>query len=255
VATCCRTVVQLNSLRELERLLAPHGLLPLVPVRRRPFSLVFRARQGSTGRELFVKCLTSRSHGVRRNFDREIEILQVLNGKPGVANLVVSSMSEEVAFHACEHVLGRSLLAIAQAQEGRDLGVLLGHARSLARWIAALHRVGVAHRDLSPEHVLVRSDGTIVVVDFGMAKRTGNLSPEERLYYDGYDLQALGMILWEMICGHSIFPYRDQSLRQVLRREAELVREAELPAGVRRWLLDCLATRSEFTPNQRFFLR
>ena len=73
--------------------------------------------------------------------------------------------------------------------------------------------------------------------------------------YEGYDLQALGMILWEMICGHPVFPYRDPALFVVLRREAALVREATLPAAVRRWLLDCLAVPSEFTPDQRFFLR
>ena len=44
-------------------------------------------------------------------------------------------------------------------------------------------------------------------------------------------------------------------LREVLRREAVLMRDADLPAAVRRWLLDCLATPSEFTPDQRFFLR
>jgi len=80
-------------------------------------------------------------------------------------------------------------------------------------------------------------------------------SAEDRMRFEGYDLQALGMILWEMICGHPVFPYRDPALFVVLRREATLVREASLPAAVRRWLLDCLATPSEFTPDQRFFLR
>jgi serine/threonine protein kinase len=133
--------------------------------------------------------------------------------------------------------------------------MVLGRAKALADWIAALHRVGVAHRDLSPDHVFIEPDGRLVVIDFGMAKRTGDLPAEERLHYEGYDLQALGMILWEMICGHSIFPYRNLALRDVLRREAALVRDAGLPAAVRRWLLDCLATPSEITPDQRFFLR
>jgi serine/threonine protein kinase len=243
------------SLGTLERRLAPHGLRPQGPVRRRPFSLIFPARQDGTGRELFVKLLTSRSVGVRRNFGREIEILQALAGQPGIPALVAAGTDDDPAFHACDHVRGRSLLEIAHSPEGRDLAAVLGWAKALADWITALHQLGIAHRDLSPDHVFIEPDGRLVVIDFGMAKRTSELPAEERLHYEGYDLQALGMILWEMICGHSIFPYRNRALGEVLRREAELVRDAGLPATLRRWLLDCLATPSEFTPDQRFFLR
>lgn len=243
------------SLGTLERRLAPHGLRPQRPVRRRPFSLVFPARQDGTGRELFVKLLTSRSVRVRRNFGREIQILRTLAGQPGVPALVAAGTDDNQVFHACDHVRGRSLLEIARSPEGRDLAVVLGQAKALADWIAALHRVGVAHRDLSPDHVFVEPDGKLVVIDFGMARRTADLPAEERLRYEGYDVQALGMILWEMICGHSIFPYRNVALGEVLRREAALVRNAGLPAAVRRWLLDCLATPSEFSSAQRFFLR
>jgi len=94
----------------LERRLAPHGLRPQAPVRRRPFSLVFPARQDGTGRELFVKLLTARSAGVRHNFGREIEILQALAGQPGVPALVAASIDDGQAFHACDRIHGRSLL-------------------------------------------------------------------------------------------------------------------------------------------------
>lgn len=228
---------------------------PSVPLRQRPFSLVFPARQDGTEREVFVKVLTARSAGVRRNFGREIEILRALAGQPGIPGLVVASTDDGLAFHACDRVRGRGLLEIARSPDGRDLAVVLGLAKALARWIARLHRLDIAHRDLSPDHVLVEPGGRLVVIDFGMAKRTDDLTCEERSHYEGYDLQTLGMILWEMICGHSIFPYRDPALGEALRREAALVRVAGLPAAVRRWLLDCFATPSEFTPDQRFFLR
>jgi serine/threonine protein kinase len=243
------------SFGTLARRLAPHGLRPQGPIRRRSVSLVFPARQDGTGRELFVKLLTSRSADVRRDFGREIEILRTLAGQPGIPALVAAGADDGQAFHACEHLRGKSLLEIARAPEGRDLAALIGWAKALADWIAALHRRGIAHRDLSPDHVFVEPDGGLVVIDFGMARRTGDLPAEERLLYEGYDLQALGMILWEMICGHSIFPYRSLALQDVLRREAALVRDAGLPAAVRRWLLDCLAIPSELTPDQRFFLR
>jgi len=237
---------------QLERRLEPYGLLPMMPVRRRTFSLVFPARQLATGRELFVKLLLSDKPGLRRSFSREIEILTVLAGQPGVAPLVAAS-TEDLVFHACDRVCGRSLGEIAQASEGRDLALLLKHGRALAEWIADLHRLGIAHRDLSPDHVFVEADNGLVVVDFGMAKRTSDLPAAERRRCEGYDLQALGMILWEMIRRSTIFAYRDRALPAALQREAALVEGAGLPPEVRRLLLGCFAAASEFTPDGKGF--
>ena len=88
--------------------------------------------------------------------------------------------------------------------------------------------------------------GGLVVVDYGLAKRTSALPAEERHHCEGYDVQALGMILREMICQSAILPYRGRILAAVLQREAGLVREAELPPGVRRLLMGCFAAQSEF---------
>lgn len=242
----------MNAYSQLNRRLEPYGLLPLDPVRRRPFSLVFPARQPGNTRELFVKVLLSDKAGVRRNFNREIEVLRTLAGQPGVPPLVVAS-TKDLVFHACDRVRGRDVIDVAQSADGRTLGALLKLGGALARWIAALHRLGVAHRDLSPDHVLVEPDGELAIVDFGMAKFTAELSPEERRACEGTDVQALGMILWEMICHRAIFPYRQRTLAAVLEREAALVEGSELPAGIRRLLLGCFNASSEFAPDRGGF--
>lgn len=228
--------------------MAPHGLLPLAPVQRRPFSLVFPARQTDTGLELFVKLLTARAAGVRRSFGQEIEILRALHGVAGISALRVVSLEAGLAFHACDRAAGKSLREVARAPAG-DPAILRAYARTLARWIVALHQHGVAHRNLSPDNVFVAGDGGLVVVDFGLARQTRALPPDERRRCEGYDVQALGMILWEMICQSAIFPYRGRGLGGVLEREAALMREAEQPAEVRRLLMGCFAAASEFTPD------
>jgi serine/threonine protein kinase len=243
-----RAPVRLTSLSGLGRLLAPHGLTPLAPVQRRPFSLVFPATEAATGDELFVKLLTSRSEGVRRNFGCEIDILRTLAGHPGIKKLRAASDDDSLLFHACEPVRGQTLRQLAGAPHA-DLGVLLGHTRELARWVAGLHGQGIAHGDLSPDHVFVEQRGGLVVVDFGMARQTRELPADQRRQCEGCDVQALGMILWEMICESPIFPYRGRTLGAVLEREAGLVREAELPIAVRRLLMGCFAASSEFTPE------
>lgn len=242
-----RAAVRLTSLSGLERLLLPHGLLPQAPVQRRPVSLVFPARQTASGHELFVKLLTSRSEDARRNFGNEIGILRTLAGRPGVQRMRASS-DDVLLFHACERVRGQTFYELARTQ-GTELGLLLGHGRELARWIAGLHGHGIAHRDLSPDHVFVERRGGLVVVGFGMARRTGGLPADERRRCEGCDVQALGMVLWEMICQSAIFPYRGRGLAEVVRREASLVREAELPPRVRRLLMGCFASPSECTPD------
>jgi serine/threonine protein kinase len=218
---------------QLERRLEPYGLLPMMPVRRRTFSLVFPARQLATGRELFVKLLLSDKPGLRRSFSREIEILTVLAGQPGVAPLVAAS-TEDLVFHACDRVCGRSLGEIAQASEGRDLALLLKHGRALAEWIADLHRLGIAHRDLSPDHVFVEADNGWWSSISAWPSGPADLPAAERPALRGLRPAGPRMILWEMIRRSTIFAYRDRALPAALQREAALVEGAGLPPEVRR---------------------
>ena len=192
--------------RDLARLLAPHGVLPQAPLRQRPLTVVFPGVLVRTGREVFVKVLTSPIDGVRHNFRREIEILKALSGWRGTAALVASAAEDDFMFHACERVAGPSLDTLVGRKNANDLAVILLHTRGLARRIRDLHRLGIAHRDLSPDHVFVGPRGATTVVDFGMARRTLALSTAKRRLDEGYDVQAFGMILWEMICGRPLFP-------------------------------------------------
>jgi serine/threonine protein kinase len=194
-----------------------------------------------------VKVLKSPLTGARRNFLREIDILKRLSGQWGVVQLVAAATDAQLTFHACERAHGCSLDQFVNAAEGRDLGVILRHIATLADWLGCLHDLGIAHRDLSPDHVFVGPGDTITVVDFGMAKGTHLLPLAERRRCERYDVQAIGMILWETICGHAIFPYRSPRLHVVLRREMALVQTSGLPLPVQRLVLGCLAARSEFT--------
>lgn len=223
--------------------------MPLTPIETRLLTLVCSGIELDTGERVFVKILNSEIAGVRRNFLREIDVLKALADWPGVPRLVVSATGPELVFHACESVAGKSFDALAQAPEGRDLSTVMRHAALLACWVRDLHRLGIAHRDLSPNHVFVRRDGSLAVVDFGMAKSMPPLAVAERQLCEGYDLQAFGMILWEMICGRPLFPYRDPRLVGVMQAEMALIREARLPRRVTTLLTACLSARSELVPD------
>src|SRR5262249_42704133 len=75
-----------------------------------------------------------------------------------------------VAFIAMEHVVGRTLRE--EIRRGTaDRATRTAWLRSLAEVLAYAHRCGIVHRDVKPENLIVREDGVLKVLDFGLARR------------------------------------------------------------------------------------
>jgi serine/threonine protein kinase len=178
------------------------GLVDVRLVDRRPLTRCFIGTHIVTDTEVFIKALHSESSDVQRNFAREIGILQTLNGRPGFPVLRAFVSTPEIKFHACEHLTAPRFDQLAR-DDKLDLDEIIRLARALAAWVQRLHALGYVHRDLSPDHVF--AGDPVTAVDFGLAKRLYGLEAEDRQRCLGYDVQAFGLILWEMICGHPVF--------------------------------------------------
>jgi serine/threonine-protein kinase len=173
------------------------------------------------------------------------------------------------AFLVMELVEGASLRE--RMRERAPLGIALRWLVDVARALAAAHRAGLVHRDVKPENVMVRSDGVVKVLDFGIARgpavdvaRAGGepasttapnvilgtlqyMSPEQahRQPLDGRaDQFAWGVLGYELLTGRLPWEQGDAvlTLTQILARDPPPIRAvvpdapAEVEAVIRRAL-------------------
>ena len=102
-------------------------------------------------------------------FQREAQVLASLN-HPGIAAIYGLEDSEDTKALVLELVEGPTL-ADRIAQGPISLDEALPIAKQIAEALEAAHEAGVIHRDLKPVNIKVRDDGTVKVLDFGLAKQ------------------------------------------------------------------------------------
>jgi eukaryotic-like serine/threonine-protein kinase len=152
-----------------------------------------------------------------RRFLQEYEIVQRIR-HPGVVRLYDLGVSDQHAYLVMEYFpagdLRRRMRLPLSPQDALRITV------SIARGLAGIHAAGVLHRDLKPGNVMLRDDGTLALIDFGLAKDAAlamevtdsgqifgtphYMSPEQghgEPIDPRSDLYSLGVILYEMLAG------------------------------------------------------
>ena len=134
---------------------------------------VWRARDTKLGREVAIKTLPeefARDADRLARFQREAEILASLN-HPNIAQIYGLEKSDESIALVMELLEGENLSEhIARGPIPVDQALPI--AKQIAMALEAAHDRGVIHRDLKPANVKVTADGTVKVLDFGLAKVT-----------------------------------------------------------------------------------
>src|SRR5437667_4134992 len=142
---------------------------------------VYRARDTTLGRQVAIKILpdafAADSERMAR-FEREAKTLASLN-HPHIA--AIYGFEKSAGMHALvmELVEGEDL-SQRIARGAIPLDEALPIAKQVAEALEAAHEQGIIHRDLKPANIKVRSDGTVKVLDFGLAKAmepAGAMSP------------------------------------------------------------------------------
>ncbi len=149
--------------------LGPYEIL--APIGAGGMGEVYRARDPRLGREVAIKVLPSdrlADEGRRQRFLREARAAAAL-AHPHIVTIHEVESANGVDFLVMEYVRGKSLDALIP-RGGLRLGETLRIAIAVADALAAAHARGIIHRDLKPANVVVGTDGSVKVLDFGLAK-------------------------------------------------------------------------------------
>jgi Tol biopolymer transport system component len=241
---------------------------------------VYRATDTKLKRHVAIKILPpalAADHDRLARFQREAEVLASLN-HPHIAGIYGLDESEGVSALVMELVEGEDL-SQRIARGAIPIDEVLPIAKQIAEALEAAHDRGIIHRDLKPANVKVRSDGTVKVLDFGLAKAmdvgaggpggaggasmsptlsihatqagiilgtAAYMAPEQakgRPIDKRADIWAFGVVLHEMLTGRRLFEAEDisETLASVLTRDVSLTTlPAAIPARLRALLRDCL---------------
>jgi Tol biopolymer transport system component len=133
---------------------------------------VYRARDSKLKREVAIKVLPA---GVASDperlarFQREAELLASLN-HPHIAHVYGLENPPEGGHHLVMELVEGEDLSQRIARGPISLDEALALAKQIAEALEAAHESGIVHRDLKPANIKLRSDGTVKVLDFGLAK-------------------------------------------------------------------------------------
>jgi predicted ATPase len=148
--------------------IGPYDVLSLIG--RGGMGEVYLAHDTRLGRNVAVKllrsALTSNPDAVRR-FEQEARAASSLN-HPNIVTIHEIGDLHERRFIAMELVEGPSLAALIGPP--LDVTALARIGAQLARALSVAHAAGIVHRDIKPENVIVREDGYVKVLDFGLAR-------------------------------------------------------------------------------------
>lgn len=163
---------------------------------------------------------------------------------------------------------------LAAAPRGLDAKETVSIIIQLLQALDAAHRAGIIHRDIKPENIIIRADGLVKVLDFGIAKldasqpasvdhlttRTGvvigtaaYMSPEQargQKVDHRTDIFSVGIVLYEMLCGRKPFEGETWSdvMAAVLVKDPPPIDSAVAPLALKRIVERCL----EKDPDKRF---
>jgi serine/threonine protein kinase/Tol biopolymer transport system component len=232
--------------------------------------VVYKAQDTKLDRLVALKFLPphlSASEQDKARFIQEAKAASAMN-HPNICTIYSIDEHESQLFIAMEFVEGQTLGAklktqIPNLKSAIDMGV------QVAEGLAAAHEKGIVHRDIKPENIMVRKDGIVQIMDFGLAKlkgvsrltkegstvgTAGYMSPEQVQGQDAdhrSDIFSLGVVLYELFTGQLPFKgvHETAMMYEIVNVDAAPMSalKPDIDPDLDRIVLECM----EKDPNER----
>ena len=190
---------------------------------------------------------------------------------PHIVSIYDTCSTEDAEAIVMELVRGTTLRELLDSKGALPPARAISIARQVADALAHAHASGLVHRDVKPGNILLADDGRVLVTDFGIAKAAEEvsdltdagqivgtakyLSPEQVQGHplDGRsDVYALGVVLYEMLCGRPPFAADSSTATALLRLTTEPLRPRQCRAGLTRELEDVVMKAMAREPDARY---
>jgi serine/threonine-protein kinase len=223
---------------------------------------VYRATDLTLGQSVALKFLpadASRDQRLLERFHGEVRMARQVS-HPNVCRVYDIGEVEGTPFLSMEYVDGEDLSSLLLRIGRLPSDKALETARKICAGLAAAHDRGIIHRDLKPANIMMNRRGEVVIMDFGLAALTDQLSgPEARNGTPAYmapeqlrgsevtarsDIYALGLVLYELFTGKR--PYDGPTIQRLLEQQeaASLTSmtsiAADIDPGVEKVIRRCL---------------
>jgi serine/threonine-protein kinase len=191
--------------------------------------MVYRGKQIALEREVAVKVLPqalAKDASYVARFIREAQIIACLN-HPNIVHIYDAGQQKKLLYFVMEYVQGPTLASLLHLDGTIPHYLAVQYAAQIADALDSAYKEHhVIHRDIKPENLMLDRWGKIRVMDFGLARATGHqpitvartlvgsiyyASPEQVWGHpldNRSDIYALGVVLYEMVCGQRPFTGR-----------------------------------------------
>ena len=158
-----------------------------------PMSTGMVSRENST--TVVWSSAVMQKSGMEKGFDsflKEARKMAKLGGIPGVVGVKSVFIQNETAYIVMDFIEGETLLKKLQRGGPMDYGTCISLMTPIMQALSEVHKHGIIHRDISPDNIMVQSDGKLILLDLGAAKdldiqgKDGNVQSSQMVAKHGF---------------------------------------------------------------------